>query len=87
VPEAARELIARRDYSLLPQIAGHLSEAFVSELTVAGTPEEVGERFQAIARQGVDQVIIHPVPTGDFGLEDTIRHFACEILGSLRRKT
>ena len=84
VPGAARELIARRDYSLLPQIASHLSETFVSDLAVAGTPEEVGERFRAIARQGVDQIIIHPVPTRDFSLEDTIRYFACEILDSLR---
>ncbi|MER3399471.1 MAG: hypothetical protein C4316_13270 [Chloroflexota bacterium] len=86
VPKAARELIAQRDYGLLPEIAGMLPEAFVAELAVAGTPEEVGGRFRAIARQGVDQLIIHPVPTGDFGLEETIRYFAQEILGSLRRE-
>lgn len=85
VPDAARELIARRDYGLLADIAGRLPDDFVAELAVAGTPDEVGERFWALARQGVDQIIVHPVPTADFGLEDTVRHFARKILGTLRR--
>ncbi len=87
VPEAARDLIARRDYGLLPEIAARLPEAFVTDLAVAGTPDEVGARFEALARQGIDQIIIHPVPTADFGLEETVRYFAREILGRIRRES
>jgi 5,10-methylenetetrahydromethanopterin reductase len=79
VPEAARTLIARRDYSLLPEVARRLPDEFVSELALAGTPDEVGERLRAIGRLGVDQLIIHPVPTADFDLEETVRYFAAEV--------
>lgn len=76
VPEAARALIARRDYSLLPEVAKTLPDAFVSELSLAGTPDEVWKQLEVITGLGIDQLIIHPVPTADFGLEDTVRFFA-----------
>jgi 5,10-methylenetetrahydromethanopterin reductase len=49
VPEEIESLIARRDYSLVPQAARQLPDEFVERLTWAGTPSMVAERVAQIA--------------------------------------
>lgn len=49
VPENVEALIAARDYSLIPQIAGLVSDELVSAFTWSGTPEMVAERVASIA--------------------------------------
>jgi alkanesulfonate monooxygenase SsuD/methylene tetrahydromethanopterin reductase-like flavin-dependent oxidoreductase (luciferase family) len=56
VPAEIEALIAKRDYSLVPQAAAMIPDDFVRAFCWAGTPEMVAERIVAIAREtGVEE--------------------------------
>jgi 5,10-methylenetetrahydromethanopterin reductase len=51
VPEDVEALIAKRDYSLVPEAAARIPDDFVRAVTWAGSPDMVAERVAAIHRQ------------------------------------
>jgi 5,10-methylenetetrahydromethanopterin reductase len=51
VPDDVEALIAKRDYSLVPEAAALLPDEFVRCVTWAGTPDMVAERIAAIHRR------------------------------------
>jgi 5,10-methylenetetrahydromethanopterin reductase len=51
VPEDVEALIAKRDYSLVPEAAARIPNDFVRAVTWAGSPDMVAERVAAIHRQ------------------------------------
>jgi alkanesulfonate monooxygenase SsuD/methylene tetrahydromethanopterin reductase-like flavin-dependent oxidoreductase (luciferase family) len=51
VPDDIEAIIAKRDYSLVPEAAALLSDDFVQGVTWAGSPDMVAERIAAIHRR------------------------------------
>ncbi len=85
VPEPLEALIARRDYSLIPQAAALVPDALVEAFCWAGTPAMIAERVVAIAREtGLSEfgfwVLLAPGQTR----EAAVRLLAGEVLPRVR---
>jgi len=76
IPPVLREVLAQKDRALATR-SGHLvTDELLDAFTWAGTAEEVAERAQSIATQGIDDITVtlHP-PPGE-PVEPAIRSFA-----------
>jgi 5,10-methylenetetrahydromethanopterin reductase len=83
LPPELDAILARRDYSLIPEAAALIPDELVQHLAVAGTPEDVLAQVRAIASTGVDQITVHPVaPPGGDTLA-VARQFAEEVVPRL----
>jgi 5,10-methylenetetrahydromethanopterin reductase len=74
-PEAARTLIARRDYRDIREAAGLLPDAMVDHFAIAGTSDDVRRRFAELAPL-VDQLLVHPVPAPASSMDGLIAAIA-----------
>jgi 5,10-methylenetetrahydromethanopterin reductase len=75
LPDALRSLIARREYGDIAAAGELLPEAMIDHFAVAGTEAEAAEQLARIARC-VDEVVVHPVASEDWGIDDVIRWVA-----------
>ena len=85
VPGEVEELIAKRDYGLIPRIAGLIPDELVSVFCWAGTPEMVVERVVAVARStGIQEfgfwLLLAPGQTR----EQAVQLLGTEVLTRLR---
>jgi 5,10-methylenetetrahydromethanopterin reductase len=74
-PEAARALMARRDYRDIREAAGLLPAAMIDHFSIAGTPDDVRRRFTELAPL-VDQLLVHPVPAPDWTVDRLLNAIA-----------
>ena len=85
VPEKAEALIARRDHSLVPLVAGLIPDEFVSAFCWAGTPEMVAERVVSVARHtGVREFGFWLLMAPGQTREEAVKMLAEEVLPILR---
>jgi 5,10-methylenetetrahydromethanopterin reductase len=86
VPEEIEALIARRDYSLVPQAAALMPDDFVRAFCWAGTPEMVAERVVAIAREtGVEEFGFWALLAPGQSREEAMRLIGEEVVPRVRQ--
>lgn len=75
LPDELRTLISRRDYGDIAAAAKLLPEAMIDHFAVAGTEADVADKLVRIGRV-VDELIVHPVPSDDWGVDGVIERVA-----------
>jgi hypothetical protein len=85
VPPDVEALIARRDYSLVPQAAEMIPDEFVKAFCWAGTPEMIAEQVIAIAQAtGIKEFGFWVLLAQGQTREGAIKLIADEVLPRLR---
>ena len=82
--DSRRQLGYIHDKDRLAEVAGHLPDDIIDAMTLAGTVDQIAERVAKIAGNGINQVIIRPVPSPEGGLEATLEAFARQVLPRVR---
>lgn len=80
LPPQLKDIIAKRDYSLIGEAAKYIPDALVGHLAVAGTVPQVVHQLRELISTGIDELIVHPVPVGHTSLEETLGLLATHIL-------
>lgn len=84
LPEKLAEAVEKTSYghdrAEIRRVADLIPDEFVDALTVAGTPDEVAESIRRMARRGVGQLIVYPVPCHGDTEENVLRRLATEII-------
>lgn len=71
LPDELRSLVARREYGDIAAAGDLLPEPMLDHFAVAGTEAEVAEKLARLAGI-VEQVIVHPVASADWSIDDVI---------------
>lgn len=84
-------VLGRKDYATKTFYANPahsaplIPPALIDHLAVAGTPDEVSQRLQAIAELGINQITIRAVPCEGQTMSESLAFIASQVLPGLRQ--
>jgi 5,10-methylenetetrahydromethanopterin reductase len=86
VPPDVEAIIARRDYSLLPQVVERIPDEFISAFCWAGTPQMVIDRVAEVARRtGIREFGFWLLMAPGQTREEAIKLLSSQVLPAVRR--
>ncbi|MDR7523423.1 MAG: LLM class flavin-dependent oxidoreductase [Armatimonadota bacterium] len=75
-PAALLDVLARREYDLIPEAARLVPDSYLDHLAVAGTAEQVRDRLQRLLACGISHLLLRPIPPPDGDLPETLGQVA-----------